>query len=102
MTRSQLSTSDRTKLDHPMPSGLRGRYTKAQHGVDYLPDQGLPVSSVETVGTGSRSVERVTGRPTRGKATAADALPGPWIGLFGGIVFSLFGRRSPSHVRAAW
>lgn len=69
--------------------------------MDYLADRGLPVTTMKIVESEGLSVERVTGRPTRGRATDADALPGPWIGLFVGIAFSLFGGRSPSHVQEA-
>lgn len=100
MTSSQLCTPGGTEPDHPMSLGVHGRYPGAQHGVDYLADQGFAVTSVEIVGTGHRSVERVTGPQTRGKATTAGALLGPWIGLFVGLAFSLFGGRSPSPVRA--
>jgi uncharacterized protein YqgC (DUF456 family) len=62
--------------------------------VDYLSDQGFPVQNVEIVGTELRSIERVTGRLTRGKIAAAGALSGLWIGLFVGIAFSLFGDRN--------
>lgn len=49
---------------------------------------------VEIVGTDLRSIERVTGRLTRGKLSAAGALSGLWIGLFVGTAFSLFGSRN--------
>lgn len=96
MTSSQMFTPGRTELGHPMSLRVHGRYTEAQHGADYLADQGFAVTSVEIVGIERRSVERVTGRLTRGKATTADAL----LGLFVGLAFSLFGGRSPFQVRA--
>ncbi len=46
------------------------------------------------MGTELRSIERVTGRLTRGKIAAAGALSGLWIGLLVGIAFSLFGGRN--------
>jgi hypothetical protein len=58
--------------------------------VNYLAEQNFPVQNVELVGTELRSIERVTGRMTRGKVAAAGALSGLWIGLFVGIAFSLF------------
>jgi hypothetical protein len=90
MTRSQLFTTARLDLEYPMSLGVFDQYVKAQDTVDYLADEGFPVQNVEIVGTELRSVERVTGRLTRGKIAAAGALSGLWIGLFVGIAFSLF------------
>ncbi len=94
MTRSQMFTAARMELEYPMSLGVYEQYVKAQQAVDYLADQGFPVQNVEIVGTELRSVERVTGRLTRGKVAAAGALSGLWIGLFVGIVFSLFSNQN--------
>jgi hypothetical protein len=94
MTSSQLSTAARMELEYPMSVGVYERYLMAQQAVDYLADQGFPVQNLEIVGTELRSVERVTGRLTRGKIAAAGALSGLWIGLFVGIAFSLFSNRN--------
>ncbi len=94
MTRSQVPTVGRMELEYPMSLGVHDQYVKAQHAVDYLADQGFPVQNVEIVGTELRSIERVTGRLTRGKIAAAGALSGIWIGLFVGVTFSLFSGRS--------
>ncbi len=101
MTRSQLVTPARMGLEYPMSFGVHGRYTEAQHDVDSLADQGFPVNSVEIVGTELRSVERVTGRLTRGKVAAAGALSGLWMSFFVGIVFSLFATAT-SWVVSSW
>ncbi len=90
MTRSQMLTAARMELEYPMSLGVYEQYVKAQHAVDFLADQGFPVQNVEIVGTEIRSIERVTGRLTRGKIAVAGALSGLWIGLFVGIAFSLF------------
>ena len=94
MTRSQLFTDASLDLEFPMSLGVYDQYGKAQQMVDYLSDQGFPVQNVEIVGTELRSIERVTGRLTRGKVAAAGALSGLWIGLFVGIAFSLFSNRN--------
>lgn len=94
MTRSQMFTAARMELEYPMSLGVYERYVQAQHAVDYLADQGFPVQNLEIVGTELRSIERVTGRLTRGKIAAAGALSGLWIGLFVGIAFSLFSDRN--------
>jgi hypothetical protein len=94
MTRSQMFTTAPMDLKFPLSLGVYERYAKAQQAVDYLAEQGFPVQNVEIVGTELRSVERVTGRLTRGKIAAAGALSGLWIGLFVGIAFSLFSDRN--------
>jgi hypothetical protein len=94
MTRSQMFTAARMELEYPMFLGVYEQYVQAQHAVDYLSDQGFPVQNLEIVGTELRSIERVTGRLTRGKIAAAGALSGLWIGLFVGIAFSLFSNRN--------
>lgn len=80
-------------LEYPMSLGVFDDYTQAQRAVDYLADDGFPVQNVAIVGTELRSVERVTGRLTRGKVAAAGALSGLWLGLFVGIAFALFSKQ---------
>ncbi len=94
MSKSQMFPADSMELEYPLSLGTYQPYVKAQHAVDYLSDQGFPVQNLEIVGTELRLVERVTGRLTRGKVAVAGALSGLWIGLFVGIVFSLFDARS--------
>jgi hypothetical protein len=94
MTRSQIFTTARLDLEYPMSLGVYDQYAKAQYVVDHLADHDFPVQNVEIVGTELRSIERVTGRLTRGKIAAAGALSGLWIGLFVGIAFSLFSDRN--------
>ncbi len=50
----------------------------------------FPVQNVAIVGTGLKSVERVTGRLTRRGFIAGGAMSGLWMGLFVGIAFALF------------
>lgn len=90
MPRNQMFTAAGLDLQYPMSLGVHDRYERAQEAVDYLADKGFPVQNLEIVGTELRSIERVTGRLTRGKMAAAGALSGLWIGLFVGIAFSLF------------
>jgi hypothetical protein len=94
MTRSQLFAAARMDLEFPMSLGVDERYVSVEQAVDYPADEGFPVQNLEIVGTDLRSVERVTGRLTRGNIAAAGALPGLWIGLFVGIAFSLFSDRN--------
>jgi hypothetical protein len=78
------------RLEYPMSLGVYDGYPQAQHVVDYLADHDFPVQNVEIVGTELRSIERVTGRLTRGKVAVAGAVSGLWIGLFVGVAFALF------------
>ncbi len=94
MTPNQMLTTARLELEYPMSLGVHEQYVKAEQAVDYLADQGFPVQNLQIVGTELRSVERVTGRLTRGKVAAAGAASGLWIGLFVGIVFSMFESRN--------
>ena len=79
-------------LTYPRSLGVYDDYTQAQAAVDHLADNEFPVASLAIVGTDLRSVERVTGRLTRGTAAAAGAMSGVWLGLFVGVVFTLFSR----------
>ncbi|MDQ2837464.1 MAG: hypothetical protein M3Y89_08610 [Actinomycetota bacterium] len=59
--------------------------------MDFLSDNEFEVQQMAIVGTELKTVERVTGRLTRGKVAAAGAISGLWMGLFVGIAFSIFG-----------
>ena len=80
-------------LNYPMSLGSYPNYAQAQQVVDRLADRGFPVQNVAIVGTGLKSVERVTGRLTRGRFVAGGAMSGLWLGLFVGIAFALFSAR---------
>ena len=82
------------ELEYPLSLGVYQHYVAAQQAVDYLADHGFPVQNLEIIGTELRSVERVTGRPTRGKIAAAGTLSGLWMGLFVGVAFSLFSNQN--------
>lgn len=79
-------------LSYPMSLAVYDSYEQAQHAVDYLSDKEFPVQNVAIVGTDLKSVERVTGRLTRGKVAVAGAISGLWLGLFVGIAFALFSK----------
>jgi hypothetical protein len=79
-------------LQYPMSIGVYDQYEQAQRVVDHLSDNEFPVENVAIVGTELKSIERVTGRLTRGRLAAAGAASGFWIGLFVGIAFALFSR----------
>lgn len=77
-------------LEYPRSLGVFETYAEAQRVVDYLADHRFEVHNLAIVGTDLRSVERVTGRLTRGKVAIAGATSGFWFGLFVGIAFALF------------
>ena len=79
-------------LEFPLSLGVYDSYPQAQKVVDYLSDNEFEVQQVAIVGTELKTVERVTGRVTRGKVAAAGAMSGLWMGLFVGIAFSIFGK----------
>ncbi len=78
-------------LQFPQSLGVYDEYADAQRAVDYLSDEGFPVENCMIVGTDLKQVERVTGRLTNGKVALGGALSGLWLGLFVGLVLSLFG-----------
>ena len=67
-------------LEYPMSLGVYDKYLEAQRVVDYLSDNDFPVQNIAIVGTELRSVERVTGRLTRGNVAAAGAMSGAVAG----------------------
>jgi hypothetical protein len=74
-----------------MSLGVYETYPEAQKVVDYLADKEFPVENCMIVGTELKQVERVTGRLTTGRVALGGLLSGAWLGLFVGIIFSLFG-----------
>lgn len=65
-------------------------YADAQRAVDRLSDDGFPVEHLDIIGSDLRSVERVTGRLTKGRAAAAGAASGVWFGLLVGLLLGIF------------
>jgi len=78
-------------LDYPQSLGVYDDYAEAQKAVDFLSDQEFPVENCMIVGTDLKQVERVTGRLTRGRVALGGLLSGAWLGLFVGLILSLFG-----------
>ncbi|MCK7637968.1 magnesium transporter [Corynebacterium sp. P7202] len=73
------------------PVGSFGDYSSAQAAVDMLSDSGdFPVNELTIVGVDLMEVERVVGRLTWGRVLAAGAASGAWLGLFVGVLMSLF------------
>lgn len=68
-------------------------YDEALAVVDRLSRAEFPVKQVSIVGSDLRTVERVTGKMTYGRAALAGAASGVWFGLFLGLLLFIF---SPS------
>jgi Heat induced stress protein YflT domain len=67
-----------------------GSYREAERAVDFLSDRSFPVERVAIVGTGLRTVERVAGRLTVGRAALTGAGQGALIGLLFALLFGIF------------
>jgi hypothetical protein len=65
-------------------------YEAAQQAVDRLAHADFQVRSASIVGNELKSVERVTGRLSWGRAAGAGAASGLWLGLFFGLVTVFF------------
>jgi hypothetical protein len=92
MTLSRAGVRPVLNLDYPMSLGVYDSYEQAQRAVDCLSDNAFPVQNVAIVGTDLKSIERVTGRLSRGKIAMAGAISGLWLGMFVGIAFALFSK----------
>jgi hypothetical protein len=83
LSRSSAPTARRTIARY-------ASYDEAERAVDALSDLRFPVGRVAIVGIGLRSVEQVVGRVTTWRAALAGTGQGALIGLFVGLLFSLF------------
>ncbi|MEV0245255.1 general stress protein [Nocardia sp. NPDC050712] len=72
------------------PVGSYPTYAEAQKSVDFLADNNFPVGDVTIVGVDLMQVERVLYRLTWGKVIGGGIASGAWLGLFIGLLLSLF------------
>ena len=77
-------------LPEGWPIGSYDTYKDAQRAVDHLADQEFPVQGITIVGVEPMVVERVAGRLTWKRVLGAGAASGAWLGLFVGLLLSLF------------
>lgn len=70
--------------------GTYDTYDEALAVVDHLAKVDFEVKGVSIVGSDLRTVERVTGTMSYGKAALAGAASGAWLGLFFGLLMFLF------------
>lgn len=96
-TQGPFGTSRRLSFPKP-PSGdviaTYDSYEGAQDAVDRLAHADFPVRAASIVGNDMKSVERVTGRLSWGRAAGAGAASGLWLGLFLGVVTLFFSTRA--------
>ncbi len=78
------------KLDFPQSLAVYDDYAAAQKSVDHLSDQEFPVEQLMIVGTELKRIERITGRLTTGRVAIGGILSGIWIGVFVGLLFTIF------------
>jgi hypothetical protein len=81
-------------LDFPQSLGVYDDYTEAQKAVDFLADNEFPVENCLIVGTELKQLERVTGRLTMSRVALGGLASGAWLGVFVGLIFSLFGEEA--------
>ncbi len=82
------------KLDFPQSLAVYDDYADAQKAVDYLSDNHFPVEQLMIVGTDLKRIERITGRLTTGRVALGGLLSGVWLGLFVGLLFTIFTEES--------
>jgi hypothetical protein len=81
-------------LDFPQSLGVFDDYAEAQKTVDFLSDHEFPVENCLIVGTDLKQMERVTGRLTMSRVALGGLASGAWLGVFVGLIFSLFGEEN--------
>lgn len=81
--------------------GTYDSYPDAQAVVAKLAESEFPVNKLSIVGNDLKTVERVTGKMTYGRAALAGALSGLWLGFFFGIVLTLFSPTAGGLIFAA-
>jgi hypothetical protein len=84
------TTQSLPTLPEGWPIGSYDTYKEAQRAVDYLADNEFPVQDVTIVGVEPMVVERVAARLTWGRVLMTGAASGAWLGLFVGLLLSLF------------
>jgi hypothetical protein len=84
------STTNLPTLPDGWPIGSYDTYREAQRVVDQLADHDFLVQGITIVGIEPMVVERVDGRLTWRRVLGAGAASGAWLGLFVGLLLSLF------------
>lgn len=90
MSQTPPARPEALNLEFPRSLAVFEKYADAQKVVDFLSDEHFAVQNVMIVGTDLKQVERVTGRLTWPRVLGGGALSGIWMGLFVGLILSLF------------
>jgi hypothetical protein len=90
MTAAFAPSTSLPTMPEGWPIGSYETYKEAQRAVDHLADNEFPVQDVTIVGVEPMLVERVSARLTWGRVLSAGAASGAWLGLFVGLLLSLF------------
>jgi hypothetical protein len=85
-----LPAANPLKLEFPQSLAVYDDYAAAQKSVDFLADEKFPVEQLMIVGTDLKRVERITGRLTTAKVALGGLISGIWLGVFVGLIFSIF------------
>jgi hypothetical protein len=72
------------------PISSHGTYKEAQETVDHLADKDFPVRGITIVGIDPVLVERIDAHLTWRRVLTTGAMSGAWLGLFVGLLLSLF------------
>lgn len=78
------------------PIGTYDSYAEAQQVVDKLARADFDVRQLAIIGNDLKTVERVTGKLSYGRAAAGGAASGAWFGLFAGILLFIISA-SPNY-----
>ncbi len=70
--------------------GTYDTYVEAQQVVDKLAKADFDVKQLAIIGSDLKTIERVTGKLTYGRAAITGAVSGAWLGLFAGTLLFLF------------
>jgi hypothetical protein len=73
-------------------------YAEAQRAVDYLSDQHFAVQNLGILGRDLRMEESVLGRLSWNRVAINGLVQGAWLGLFVGLVISLFAEEAGSVI----
>ena len=97
---SQNPLSPRGRALPTMPKGdvlgAYETYLEAQSIVDRLARAEFPVKQLAIVGSDLKTIERVTGKMSYGRAAGAGAASGAWFGLFLGLLLFISAGRTGS------
>jgi hypothetical protein len=93
MTKAFTPTQAKTRLP-TLPDGWPvssyDTYKEAQQAIDHLADNDFPIRDLTIVGIDPMLVERVDAHLTWRRVLTIGAVSGAWLGLFVGLLLSLF------------